>query len=35
MAADIQDLLAFVAVVNAGGFREGARASGKSASSLE
>lgn len=34
MAADIQDLLAFVAVVNAGGFREGARASGKSASSL-
>lgn len=34
MAADIQDLLAFVAVVNAGGFREGARLSGKSASSL-
>lgn len=34
MATDIQDLLAFVAVVNAGGFREGARASGKSASSL-
>jgi DNA-binding transcriptional LysR family regulator len=34
MAADIQDLLAFVAVVNAGGFREGARTSGKSASSL-
>lgn len=34
MAADIQDLLAFVAVVKAGGFREGARASGKSASSL-
>jgi len=31
---DIQDLLAFMAVVNAGGFREGARASGKSASSL-
>ncbi len=34
MAADIQDLMAFVAVVNAGGFREGARGSGKSASSL-
>lgn len=34
MAADIQDLLAFVAVVNAGGFRQGARTSGKSASSL-
>lgn len=34
MATDIQDLLAFVAVVNAGGFRDGARASGKSASSL-
>jgi len=34
MATDIQDLLAFVAVVNAGGFREGARSSGKSASSL-
>ncbi len=34
MARDIQDLLAFVAVVNAGGFREGARLSGKSASSL-
>ncbi|MDE1194827.1 MAG: LysR family transcriptional regulator [Pseudomonas sp.] len=34
MAADIQDVLAFVAVVKAGGFREGARASGKSASSL-
>lgn len=34
MAADIQDLMAFVAVVNAGGFREGARASGRSASSL-
>jgi len=31
---DIQDLLAFVTVVNAGGFREGARLSGKSASSL-
>ncbi|MDN6859379.1 LysR family transcriptional regulator [Pseudomonas sp. CAN2814] len=34
MTSDIQDLLAFVAVVNAGGFREGARLSGKSASSL-
>lgn len=34
MATDIQDLLSFVAVVNAGGFREGARVSGKSASSL-
>ncbi|MGH8416401.1 MAG: LysR family transcriptional regulator [Pseudomonas sp.] len=34
MAMDIQDLMAFVAVVRAGGFREGARASGKSASSL-
>ncbi|WP_456292820.1 LysR family transcriptional regulator [Pseudomonas sp. AK106] len=34
MATDIQDLLAFVTVVNAGGFREGARLSGKSASSL-
>jgi DNA-binding transcriptional LysR family regulator len=34
MATDIPDLLAFVAVVNAGGFREGARLSGKSASSL-
>jgi DNA-binding transcriptional LysR family regulator len=34
MATDIQDLLAFVVVVNAGGFREGARLSGKSASSL-
>lgn len=34
MAVDIQDLLAFVAVVKAGGFREGARNSGKSASSL-
>ncbi|NUT86254.1 LysR family transcriptional regulator [Pseudomonas corrugata] len=31
---DIQDLLSFVAVVNAKGFREGARLSGKSASSL-
>jgi len=34
MESNIQDLLAFVAVVNAKGFREGARASGKSASSL-
>lgn len=34
MSTDIQDLLAFVIVVNAGGFREGARLSGKSASSL-
>ncbi len=34
MASDIQDLLAFVMVVNAGGFREGARVSGKSASNL-
>ena len=34
MAPDIQDLLAFVAVVKAGGFREGARVSGRSASSL-
>ncbi len=34
MAMDIQDLMAFVAVVRAGGFRVGARASGKSASSL-
>ncbi len=34
MNTDIQDLLAFVTVVNAGGFREGARLSGKSASSL-
>ncbi|WPP01960.1 LysR family transcriptional regulator [Pseudomonas sp. HR96] len=34
MAMDVQDLLAFVAVVKAGGFRDGARASGKSASSL-
>lgn len=34
MAPDIQDLLAFVAVVKAGGFREGARLSGRSASSL-
>ena len=34
MAADLQDLFAFLAVVQAGGFREGARASGTSASSL-
>lgn len=34
MSTDIQDLLAFVTVVNARGFREGARLSGKSASSL-
>ncbi|MBN6149175.1 LysR family transcriptional regulator [Xanthomonas sp. AmX2] len=34
MAADLQDLFAFLAVVRAGGFREGARASGSSASSL-
>ncbi|MDE1164719.1 MAG: LysR family transcriptional regulator [Pseudomonas sp.] len=34
MTTDIQDLLAFVAVVKAGGFREGARQSGASASSL-
>ncbi|MDH7795097.1 MULTISPECIES: LysR family transcriptional regulator [unclassified Beijerinckia] len=34
MAADLQDLSAFLAVVQAGGFREGARASGVSASSL-
>jgi len=34
VSTDIQDLLAFVTVVNAGGFREGARLSGKSASSL-
>jgi DNA-binding transcriptional LysR family regulator len=34
MAADLQDLYAFLAVVQAGGFREGARASGTSASSL-
>ena len=34
METNIQDLLAFVAVVNARGFREGARSSGKSASSL-
>ncbi|MGH8158063.1 MAG: LysR family transcriptional regulator [Rhodanobacter sp.] len=34
MAADLRDLFAFLAVVQAGGFREGARASGVSASSL-
>ena len=34
MATDLQDLFAFLAVVRAGGFREGARASGTSASSL-
>lgn len=34
MPADIQDLQGFVAVVKAGGFREGARITGKSASSL-
>ncbi|WP_163029234.1 LysR family transcriptional regulator, partial [Pseudomonas viridiflava] len=34
MKTDIQDLLAFVAVVNAKGFREAARLSGQSASSL-
>lgn len=34
MATDFQDLSAFLAVVQAGGFREGARASGTSASSL-
>ncbi len=34
MQTDMQDLLAFVTVVNAGGFREGARLSGKSASNL-
>lgn len=34
MTTDIQDLLAFVAVVKAGGFREAARKSGKSASSF-
>ena len=34
MAAELQDLFAFLAVVQAGGFREGARASGTSASSL-
>ena len=34
MKTDLQDLLALRAVVQAGGFREGARLSGKSASSL-
>jgi DNA-binding transcriptional LysR family regulator len=34
MATDLQDLFAFLAVVQAGGFREGARASGTSASRL-
>lgn len=34
MTTDIQDLLAFVTVVKASGFREGARLSGRSASSL-
>ena len=34
MAADLGDLTAFMAVARAGGFREGARASGSSASSL-
>jgi DNA-binding transcriptional LysR family regulator len=34
MATELQDLFAFLAVVQAGGFREGARASGSSASSL-
>ncbi|MGN2436562.1 LysR family transcriptional regulator [Pseudomonas syringae] len=34
MQTNIQDLLAFVVVVNAKGFREGAKISGKSASSL-
>jgi DNA-binding transcriptional LysR family regulator len=34
MTANLQDLFAFLAVVQAGGFREGARASGTSASSL-
>lgn len=34
MAADLSDLSAFVAVARAGGFRDGARASGVSASSL-
>lgn len=34
MATDLQDLLAFLAVVQARGFREGARKSGTSASSL-
>src|ERR1700755_2867099 len=34
MTTDLQDLLAFLSVVQAGGFREGARASGASPSSL-
>src|SRR5271155_1424662 len=34
MAADLNDLAAFVTVARAGGFRDGARASGVSASSL-
>jgi len=34
MAADLSDLTAFLAVARAGGFRDGARASGGSASSL-
>ncbi|UYB52337.1 LysR substrate-binding domain-containing protein [Xanthomonas sp. AM6] len=34
MTTDLQDLFAFLAVVRAGGFREAARASGSSASSL-
>lgn len=34
MATDLQDLFAFLAVVQAGGFREGARTGGSSASSL-
>ena len=34
MTTDLQDLFAFLAVLRGGGFREGARASGSSASSL-
>src|SRR5471030_2903966 len=34
MATELNDLSAFVSVVQAGGFRDGARASGMSASSL-
>jgi len=34
MAADLSDLNAFMAVARAGGFRDGARASGVSASGL-
>lgn len=34
MNTHIQDVLAFISVVNAGGFREGAKTSGRSASSL-